>query len=227
MALLTATLAAGARTASITLPVAVLVGLLASTGSSANEEDRSSKIVLVAAIVALVPAMWLLLELSGLGERFDTLGLADESANARIIIFQVFALSGWKDLVFGAGLETLTRLARVGLKLPYVENSIVVYIFQFGIIGTLFIVAGFLCAFCALWRCSPLQVKTGILGFFVVALSANTLSTKSPDIMLIFVLAIAFGHVSREMSGPVTRPRPIVTKVTFDMGGQRTNPSRS
>jgi polysaccharide biosynthesis protein VpsF len=158
----------------------------------------------------LAPMVWFFADLSGLSERFDTLGVADESANARIIIFQVFALSGWRDLVFGAGLETLTRLSRVGLKLQFVENSIIVYVFQFGFIGTAFLVSGFVYAFYALCRRAVPHVKIAVLVFLLVALSANTLSTKTPDILLIFTLAVAFGAANgrgRGISGSLPEDR--------------------
>jgi hypothetical protein len=193
LVLIVATLAAGARTASVVAPIAAMAGfLLAKRPLAGLVDDRHSKIILLIAVVLLAPAAWLLIDLTGLSERFQVLGVADESANTRVIIFQVFELANWRDLIFGAGLETLQRLAQVELKLPSVENPIVVYIFQFGIVGTTFILTGLIVASYALCKGALPQVKIGLAAFFIVALSSNALATKSPDIMLVFLLAVAF-----------------------------------
>jgi hypothetical protein len=199
LVLIVATLAAGARTASVIAPIAAMAGfLLAKRPLPGLADDRHSKIIVVIAVVLLAPAAWSLIDLTGLNERFQVLGVADESANTRIVIFQVFELANWRDLIFGAGLETLQRLAQVELKIPSVENPIVVYIFQFGIVGTIFILTGLIVAVYALCKGTLPQVKIGLAAFFIVALSSNSLATKSPDLVLVFLLAVAFSNIESQ-----------------------------
>jgi hypothetical protein len=218
LVLIVASLAGGARTASVIAPIAAMAGFfLAKRPFSSLLDDRHSKIIVLAAIVLLVPAAWSLIGLTGLNERFQVLGVADESANTRIIIFQVFELTNWRDLIFGAGLEELHRLAQVELKLPSVENPIVAFIFQFGIVGTIFILTGLIVASYALCKGKPPQVKIGLAAFFIVALSSNSLATKSPDLMLVFLLAAAFSNIE-----PPTRTGPWVSGGGF----RRTRPMR-
>jgi hypothetical protein len=196
LVLIVATLAAGARTASVIAPIAAMAAyLLTNRPSPGLADDRHSKVIVLIAVVLLVPVAWSLIDLTGLNERFPVLGVADESANTRIVIFQVFELADWRDLIFGAGLENLQQLALVELKLPSVENPIVVYIFQFGIVGTIFILTGLMIAAYALCKGASPQVKIGLAAFFIVALSSNSLATKSPDLILVFLLAAAFSNV--------------------------------
>jgi hypothetical protein len=219
--LIVATLAAGARTASVIAPIAAMAAfLLAKRVSPSFSDDGHTRIIVLVAVVLLAPAAWCLIDLTGLNERFQMLGVADESANTRIVVFQVFGLANWRDLIFGAGLETMQRLAQVELKLPAVENPIIVYIFQFGIVGTAFLLTGFIVACYALCKGTPPQIKIGLAAFFIVALSSNSLATKSPDLVLVFLLAVAFsknepqGRTGGRISVGATQGpyRPVRTK---------------
>ena len=87
---------------------------------------------------------------------------------------------------------TLTKLASLGLRQKSIESSIVVFIFQFGIIGSSILIGGLLYVFYRLGRGAQIQVKVGLLTFLLVALTNNTLSAKGPALTVIFLLAIAF-----------------------------------
>ncbi len=193
--LIAATLAAGARTASIVGIAAALLSFLLKGGPPAEASTRRQiKIIVLLAVVLLSPVLWALVYATGLIDRFELLGLADESAETRVIVFHVFDYIEWHDLIFGAGLETLNRIALTILHLPTVENSVIVFIFQFGLVGTACLIGGFLYALFVLACGSTAPIKIALFSFLAVALAANSLSIKTPEIMLVFILAIAFRH---------------------------------
>jgi hypothetical protein len=191
--LIAGTLAAGARTASIASVIAPLVAFFMIGGPPSEAAVRGQiKVLVLLAVVFTSPLAWIVVNLTGLNDRFEMLGLVDASAQTRVVILQVFDFISWRDLIFGAGLQTLNRIALSTLRLPTVENSIVVFIFQFGLVGTACLVSGFLYALYTLARGTSIEVKMALLTFLVVGLSANTFSTKGSEIMMTFVLAVAF-----------------------------------
>jgi hypothetical protein len=202
--LICATLAAGARAASIAATVALLILVFANSGPSAA--PWKAKLIVLAGLPLLLPVAWIIVDAMGLAERFQQIGLVDKSTMARISILNVFDLLNGQDLWWGIGAETLTKLTSQGLRMDSVENSIVVYVFQFGIIGSVFLIAALLYAFYVLGRGAQLPVKLGLLVFLLVALSNNTLSAKGPALTVIFLLAIAF----RSSLKVVHRPRGAV-----------------
>lgn len=193
MLLAAGVLAAGARAASAVVIVAPFLTFFLIGGPLSEARARGQiKVIVFLAALFLAPLLWLAIYATGLAERFELLGIADESAETRVIIFQVFDFISWRELVFGTGLETLNRIALTILRLPTIENSIIVFIFQFGLVGTICLIWGFLYALFALARGAPVPVKMALLSFMIVALGANSLSTKTHEIMMTFVLAVAF-----------------------------------
>jgi hypothetical protein len=197
--LICATLAAGARAASIGAIIASAVVLFVSHGWRRGRWKL--KLIYLAGVVALAPVAWLVVNALGLSARWERLGILDESAMARITILQVFDLLPGQELWWGPGLATLNHLATQGLRLDFVENSIVVYVFQFGIVGSLFLIATLSYTFFEIGRNTRGPVKIGLIVFLLVALSNNTLSYKTPALSVIFLLAIAFRSNSAELLG--------------------------
>ena len=195
--LVIAIFAAGARIAAIS---AVSMIALALIFVKRPQLDMRSLIftraLLIVGFFILVPIVWLIASYVGLTDRFQQEGLTDDSAMARIIIFQVFSYMDWNDLIWGVGNFSLYKYTIFGANIGFVENSLIAYVFQFGLIGAACLIGALLNAFFALGKNTELPLKLALLTFTAVALSNNTLSTKSPALMMIFVLAIAFRNAA-------------------------------
>lgn len=185
--------AAGARAALITTILMAFFGLIIGTGRGLAVQQRivTAAFVIVGVLV-LASLLWFIASSAGFTERFEQEGLVDDSTMARIIIFQIFGYMDWNDLIWGVGNFALFKFTWLGLNLTAVENSLITYVFQFGIIGTLCLVGALLNTLFALGRHTQLPVKMALCSFIVVAFANNTMSSKSPALLLIFMLAIAF-----------------------------------
>src|ERR1700685_508737 len=111
---------------------------------------------------------------------------------ARIVVFQIFSYLDWSELIWGVGNLTMYKLLSLGLNLDFIENSLIVYVFQFGIVGAIVLVGALLYCLVALGRRAPALLKVTLGAFLLVALTNNTLSSKGPAVLLIFMLAMAF-----------------------------------
>ena len=184
---------AGARAATIVAILAICAELIFANASRSRFRNLlAERIMLIIGILILAPILWFVASSLGLTERFQQEGLVDDSALTRLVIFRVFSLLDWNELIWGIGNFTLFKLSIFGLNIGSVENSLIVYIFQFGIIGASLLVAALLYALFNLGRRTPLELKIAIFAFLVVAFANNTLSSKSPALLLIFMVAIAF-----------------------------------
>jgi hypothetical protein len=197
------TLAAGARAASIVAGGALLVAFL--VRSKSGPEAWKVRTMALMGLLAFLPCAWFVIDAIGLSERFEQSTLFDESAMARIVVLQVFDLLDLQELWWGAGLATLNKLAIQGLSLDYIENSIVMYVFQFGIIGSALLVGSLLYAFFSLGRGAERLVKVGLFVFLLIALSSNALSAKTSALSMIFLLAIAFRSSATNVYRPPRR----------------------
>ncbi len=189
------TLAAGARTGTIMTALMALVAFLAVGGPRTDASRRIQlKAIVVFIILLLAPLALLFAQAVGLTERFEAYGLFDESALARIRIYEVFDYLQWDQIIWGVNYETWTLYTTRALKLDYVESSLVVFVLTFGAIGAFILVGSILNVFWALSRGTELALKLGLASFLIVASSNNALSSKSPVLMLVFLLALAFGE---------------------------------
>jgi hypothetical protein len=184
--------AAGARTAAIAAIGMAVFALILPKGPRFEITSFILNVALViAALAVLIPAAWLGLSAFGLTERFQN-GLIDDSAMARILVFQIFQFIDWGDLIWGMGNAAMYKLSEFGLNLLFVENSLIIWIFQFGLIGAGCLIAALLYTLYSLARHTRIQLKLALGAFLLLAMTNNELSTKSPALLLIFILAIAF-----------------------------------
>jgi hypothetical protein len=185
--------AAGARVAAIAATAIVIVSLIFArrhrSGIGALVLER---MLVLFGILLLIPILWFIASLLGLTERFQQEGLTDDSVMTRIVIFQIFGYMDWTDLMWGVGNEEMFKYASLGLNIASVEDSLIVFVFQFGFIGALLLMGSMLKMSLALSRHSSFSLKLALTVFFLVALSSNTLSVKSPSWLFIIVVAIGF-----------------------------------
>jgi hypothetical protein len=208
-------LAAGGRAATICIPLIAVLGLIFYRG---KQRDIGAvvveKILMIVGLVLVAVVIWLIAHSMGLDERFNNDGLVDDSTMARIIIFQIFGYMDWNELLWGVGNSTMAKFAMLGLDIDSVENSLIVYVFQFGFFGAVCLACALLYTAVALGKNSQLPIKLSLFAFFTVALSNNSLSSKSPALMMIFILSIAFREVASKRKVFIgLRPTPITARI--------------
>lgn len=182
---------AGARIAMLAASLAVVVAILASPmgGASAVARQRVKALLMVAGAIGLAGAITFL-AFSGFLERFSR-GLSDPSAMARVDVYKLFLMTDWTEVVFGTDVARIAKLAEERLNLLAIESSFVVAIYQFGIIGALVFAGALVATARRLASGAPAPIVVAVLIFFAVALSNNTLTSKTPTVTMLFVLLIA------------------------------------
>ncbi|MDB5531005.1 MAG: hypothetical protein JWR51_4108 [Devosia sp.] len=165
---------------------------------SPRHERQAKVLVLLSTLVGgalLVAALFA----GGLLGRFsDT--IFDENFYARVNIYQVFGYVDWKDIVFGMRASDLIGIVREQLHLPAIESAPVVLILLLGLpIALAFGVLVFWMLL-RLLRGAPMPIWIATITFLLAALSNNTLSAKTPVVMMIVVLILAYN------SKPVPTP---------------------
>lgn len=224
--LLLGVFAAGARLASI---VAVgstfLVVVLAEWPSLSSSRRSQLKLALIIGGMLALPILLTMLIQMGLVDRFQQ-GLFDESAMARVSIYRLFDMVSWSEILLGADIGRIRALAFDYLDLDYIESSLVMFIFQFGLFGTLIFLVSLARTFFVLLSGADRRLTLGACAFFVVASSNNALSSKTPIILMIVLLLIAFHGGSR--ARPAARQKPVfMPSARSDTGSSALAPSLS
>ncbi|MCB1487060.1 MAG: VpsF family polysaccharide biosynthesis protein [Bauldia sp.] len=191
------TAAAGARIATLGAAAAIALIIALQSWPSQPRPIRLRLRSLAFVVGALMlPVVILGLFSFGFLGRFQG-GLVDASSLARVDIYQVFHFFSWHDILFGTDIDKVDRIVNDQLDLEYIESSLIIFIFQFGLVATVFFVAVLATLTRALVRNAGPAVVIATLIFVVVALSNNTLSSKSPTVLSLIVLVLAFRRPSR------------------------------
>lgn len=192
LVLLLALGASGARLALMIGLVSALVLALGATGTGLSSRKRMERriIVLTAAFV-VVPLLLAVLFAAGGLARFQD-GLVDSNSRARVDIYRVFDYLTWPEFLLGSDIAKVRKIALDRLRLEFIESSIVIFVSQFGLIGTGLFVGLFGWLVRVLLRGAKAAVLLGTLVFFVIVLSSNGLSSKGSSIVLLFTMIVAF-----------------------------------
>jgi hypothetical protein len=192
MIMLLGAFASGARVASIVAAVSALSAIALHDWPSTSPQARfRMKAILLLAVALAIPAALIVLPSLGLFERFQN-GLIDESALARVNIYRLFELVGWNEILFGADIGNIRRMALYHFDLEFIESSLVMLVFQFGLIGTVIFLLFLARTFITLLWGAGRYVLIGTAAFFVIAFGNNSLSTKTPNVLMIMLLIVAF-----------------------------------
>jgi len=201
--LLLGAFAAGARLAALAaVGSAVVVLMLAEWPPGAPARRLKLKLLSLLGVAVAVPLGLATLVQLGLVDRFQS-GLFDESAMARVNIYGLFSLVSWDEILFGADIARIRWLASEYFDLDYIESSIVMFVFQFGLFGTIVFLLALARTFVVLLSGAGRYVVLGTCVFFLVASSNNALSSKTPIVMMIVMLAVAFHGRSSKSAEPV------------------------
>nr|WP_282567997.1 VpsF family polysaccharide biosynthesis protein [Devosia oryzisoli] len=142
-----------------------------------------------------------ILAAGGLLSRFGGT-LFDENFFARVTIYEVFGMVGWKEWLFGMPPADLLALVNDRLGLPFIESAQVVIGLTFGVPMALVFTGVILWILWRLLRGAPLAAWIGTGTMILASLSNNTFSAKQPIITLLFTLLLAF-PAARSSRGPV------------------------
>jgi hypothetical protein len=197
--------ASGARVASIVGAVSALFAVVLHDWPSASPPGRlRMKAISLFAVALAVPVALAVLFSLGLFERFQN-GLIDESALARVSIYRLFELVSWNEILFGTDIGNIRRLALFHFDLEFIESSLVMFVFQFGLVGTLVFLVFLGRTFLVLLRGAGRNVMIGTVAFFIIAFGNNSLATKTPNMLTIMLLIVAFHGTGGTMSRGETR----------------------
>jgi hypothetical protein len=183
---------AGARLAAL-VGLASAFALVVAGAGAGRDPRRALEMRLLATLLALAAVPVVLGVLAGAGalERFQG-GLVDESAMARVNIYGVFDDLTWGEFLFGSDLDRVRQIALERYGFKFIESSLVIFVVQFGAIGTAIFAALLLNLVRVLLSGAGLAVWIGTVSFLVVSASNNGLSTKTSGMFMLFSLTIAF-----------------------------------
>jgi hypothetical protein len=193
--LLLGTFAAGARLASIVAAGSAVAAIVLHQWPSSSAHTRFRvKAFMLCGVALAIPVALVVLPALGLFTRFHN-GLIDESALARVNIYGLFDLVSWNEILFGADIGNIRKLALFHFDLEFIESSLVMFIFQFGLFGAIIFLLSLARTFWVLLSGAGRHVLIGAAAFFIIAFSNNSLSTKTPNLMMIMLLIVAFHGV--------------------------------
>jgi hypothetical protein len=189
----------GARVAGIFAAVSAVAALVLHEWPSSSAQTRlRMKGFLLLGVALAVPAALVVLPALGLFARFHN-GLIDESALARVNIYRLFDLVSWNEILFGTDIGNIRRLALFHFDLEFIESSLVMFIFQFGLFGAIIFLLFLARTFWVLLWGAGRHVLIGAAAFFAIALGNNSLSTKTPSVVMITLLIVAFHGAHHRM----------------------------
>jgi hypothetical protein len=127
----------------------------------------------------------------GLLSRFSET-LFDENFFVRVSIYDVFNHVTFEQVMFGMDGAELVRIVTQTLRIPTIESAQVVIILLFGLPMALLFTWLVLWLFLRLLRHAPAAAWIGVAATLAAALTNNTLSSKSPVVMMLLVLVLAY-----------------------------------
>lgn len=184
--------ASGARTALLLTCVEIFILLIFTRWPRlSHRHQRQAKFGVILLTIPLGAALLAVMFAAGLMDRFGST-LFDENFMARVTIYRVFGYASWSQLIFGMPVKDLMYIVNNKVHLPFIESTPVVISMLFGLPMALFFTGLVVWIFARLLRGAPLAAWVGTIIFIIAALSNNTLSSKTPEIAMLFVLLIAY-----------------------------------
>jgi polysaccharide biosynthesis protein VpsF len=125
-----------------------------------------------------------------LGDRIIKSLTWDNSANVRLLAFDVLDQVRGQDLWFGLSVERLEGVAgRVGIDFRYeaIENFWINLLLLLGIIGFVLFLVGFGLLVWHMWRQSRTPLRVGMVMFLIVASGGNSFASKTPSLTILAV----------------------------------------
>lgn len=160
--------------------------------------ERQAKLFVVLATAVGGAVLIAILAGAGLLSRFGET-LLDDNFFVRVSIYEVFNHVTFEQVMFGMSGADLVQIVTEKLRLPTIESAQVVILMLFGLpVALLFAWL----VFWMIWRMlryADIAAWIGVAATLAAALSNNTLSSKTPVVLMMMVLVLAYNS---------NRPKP-------------------
>jgi len=198
--LLCALLAFGARAATVTGLVAILIMSVRGVWAQLKRGRSEWLIVGLITAMAFVTILSLIIAITDLGARIFNNAYLDTSAMARFDLFRVFDYLSTSDVLFGIGFDRLQLILLRDKTLPIIENFWVGYVIQFGLVWAVPLAASII------YFLFPSKSHTPMvtLSFLLVASTNNSLATKTPALLICAILIYSAIHVGLSHKRPAS-----------------------
>jgi hypothetical protein len=192
----------GGRTSLTLAIVVVFLAALRPIGETVGGRRFDLRAAIAAAVLFPVAAFtaiaaWMGGALTPLVERFS----ADRgSAQARIVVFDLFDAFSFQDILVGPDPQRLATLQNT-LGIEYgIENSWLGLVFQYGVVMTAFFLTGFVGLLWELWRRAKAGAWAIVLLFLIQVSSSTGISVKTLAFNQFAILMLAmfdrrYGHI--------------------------------
>jgi hypothetical protein len=112
----------------------------------------------------------------------------DASAMTRIDVWSIIDVMSQEEILLGASSDLAMNFSDV-IGVGVIENYLIGWVFSFGIVGCGLLIISFLTLLLRIFTLSDLYGKISIASFFVASLGNNSLSSKTPALLLILIAA--------------------------------------
>ncbi|MEO9231390.1 MAG: VpsF family polysaccharide biosynthesis protein [Devosia sp.] len=155
------------------------------------QAERRAKFAALMLTLLLGAALITVLLSAGLLYRFRD-SLFDQSFMARIEIYQIFGYVSSSQILFGMGIDSLTALVRDKLGMDFIESTPVFITMVFGVFAASIFMVSMIVILRRLLMgvARPAHIATII--YVIISLSNNAFSTKTPEMLILTVLLLAF-----------------------------------
>lgn len=150
---------------------------------------------------------------TGLGERIFQNLVWDNSASVRTKVWSAFDYLHGADWWLGlppAGIDRIALAMGLDPRFEAIENFWIYTYLQFGAIGYVPFIVGIGCLTVWMLKVSPVPMRVAVLLFYLVASTANALSSKSPALTLLAVTALASAAALPRAAGTSRRRTPVL-----------------
>ncbi|MBL8250533.1 MAG: VpsF family polysaccharide biosynthesis protein [Candidatus Competibacter sp.] len=165
-------------------------------------------------LAALVlPAVVAVMALSlGLGQRVFQEFYWDDSAQSRLLAFQIFRFPNANELLWGMGparIDWALDQLKSSTTLNDIENFWILLMLQVGMIPFVFLAGSLLATLWSLARAGSTPIQLAALLFLMLASGSNSLATKTQNLAILVAMLIGAATIAqREASGQETRAAP-------------------
>lgn len=133
---------------------------------------------------------------TGITERIASKMYVDNSAMARFDVFYLLEQLQPNEWLFGASENLLLNIeSYIGISV--IENYIIGWILTFGLIGTLPLMLCLLSPLSYFYFNGNFSTKISILVFLIAGISNNSLTTKTPVLLIIFTVVFCVYKINR------------------------------
>ena len=162
---------------------------------SLNKDIKSGVVSARTVVVALtfsaliIPAIIWALYSTGRFERLLMGTNDDNSAAARVVIYDIFNFMTPSEFYWGMHIDRATMLANSFLHIDSFESVVVVFVLAFGVYFTIVFIPLIYYFVISISLGSSLYVKVSVIIYLILASTNNALATAGPDLTIVTALA--------------------------------------